>query len=494
MGDYKKTSLKQQGINAVKWSFLGTIINPIRNFIVSLILARLLQPEDFGVIGMAMVFASITDRLVDFGMSEALIREQKLTEKQKNTVFYINLIMGLFLALCMFLLAGLVADYFEMPVVKPIAQVLSTTFIFRGFNCVQSSQLKRELNFKIPYIAGIISGLVSGIIGIIMAFIGFGIWSIVISQILGDIIITVYIWFKSTWRPRIMFELSSVKELWQFGYKISLSRIIEVLFDRLDTLVIGKIFAASTLGFYYRAQSMNKLVVQYSFSAFSGVLFPFFSKIQDDMIRVRINTLKIIQLVSFTTFFFTGIMYICSSELINLLYGEKWQATIPLFKILGLFSCCFTLPAVCTTPIMSLGRSSSLLKLEIIKRILLSLSIPVGLYYGLYEYVYAMNIAILIGLLLNIILLDKVIQLSIKEQIKSILIYAIPCFFLIFLSNVCDPYIVNDNYILSLVVKSFLFSSVYITYSYIYKTDGFIIVEKLVITTKKRVINWIQKH
>lgn len=469
-------SLTNQAIQATKWNFLRTIINPVKSFVVSVFLARLLLPEDFGVIAMAMIFASIADGLVDFGMGEALIQKKEVSSIQKNTLFYLNLLMGFILSSTMFFLSTPLSSFFNMEVLKPVTQVLSLTFIFRAFNCIQSAQIKKKLNFKVFFISEFAGGLISGVIGIVMAFNGFGVWSLVISQLSGNVISTIWIWYSSSWRPQLEFKLSSIKELWSFGYKLSLTRLIEVVFNRIDTFVIGKIFSASTLGFYNRAQSLNRLVIQYSFSAFSGVLFPLFSKMQNDLARFRTNTLRVLQIVSFSTFFFTGLMYICSTELITLIYGEKWLASIPLFKILGLFSFCFTLPTILNTPIKSLGKSSLLLRLEIVKRILTVSVIPIGIYWGLYNYVLAINIAISIGLLLNIFVLKNIIQLPLKKQFSAILTYALPCACLIVISILCESFFLNSNYIIALIIKGTLFTTIYIAYSYYHKTDGFLFI------------------
>lgn len=419
------SSIKQQGINAATWSFFKTIINPLKNFIVSLFLARLLSPEDFGVVGMAMVFAGVVDGFVDFGMGQALVQKQKVTEEQTNTVFYVNMLMGLFLSVCMFCAAGLAADYFRMPIVKPVMQALSFTFIIRGFNCVQKAQMTKELDFKTPFIAEISGGIISGTIGILLAFGGYGVWSLVISQLLGGVISLVIIWIKSDWRPKWIFHLNSIRELWQFGYKLSLAQLIEVGINRLDALMIGRVFSATVLGFYYRAGSLINLVVQYSFSSFSGVLFPMFSKVQHDVALVRNYLRKILHLTSFTFFGLSGFMFLLAPEIITILFSDKWLPSVPFFRILAVFSFSSPLDGLYFSVLQSLGKSSAILRIRIISKTIYVIALFIGLQMGIYGVVYGVCFANLVLCMMMAIQVKKTMDYSIFQQLSSILKYGI---------------------------------------------------------------------
>jgi len=476
-------SLKQQGINAAQWSFLGTIINPLRNFIVSIFLARLLMPEDFGVIGLAMVFAGMMDQLVDLGFGRAIIQKKDVTQEQLSTVFFINMIVGVFLSVVMFVTSPLVATFFKMPILSDIVKVMSATFVIKSLNSIQSSLFTKVLDFKKPFVIQLCSGLASGSMGIGLAYFGWGVWALVFSQVSGWIISTIIIWLYSNWRPSWMFNFSSVKDLWQFGYKISLTITIDIIASKLDTLVIGKAFSAQLLGFYYRAQSLNRLVVQYSFKSFSDVLFPSFSKIQDNIPLLRTNVLKVIQVVSFTTFFFSGLMYVCANEIIIILYGIKWLPAISFFKILGVFTFCFTLPTVLNVPIQSMGKSGKLLKLEIIKKILLLLSILIGLHFGIYGYVYAINIAALFGMMLNISMLKKLIDISVIKQITNIILYAFPFGVLCVLFEYQLP---DINVYSLLFIKGSVYIILYILYNFLLKTEGFLFIKNLCVDAIKK--------
>ncbi len=451
-------SLKQQGINAAKWSFLGTIISPLKNFIVSLFLARLLSPDDFGVIGMSMAFVGIIDGLVDFGMGSALMQKQNTTEEQKNTVFYVNMLMGLILSICMFCSAGIISNYFEMPIVKPVTQVLSLIFILKGFNCVQNAQMKKELNFKTPFVAGLTGGIISGIAGIVLAFLGCGVWSLVTSQLLGNIITTIFIWGHSKWRPQIIFNLGSIKELWQFGYKLSLTQLIEVGVNRLDTFMIGRAFSAATLGYYYRAGSLNQLVIQYSYSSFGSVLFPMFSKIQHDYALVKDSLEKLLHLISFSLFGLSGFMYLFASDIISVVFSDKWLPAVPFFKIMAIFS--FTIPfdRLYYSILQGLGKSSEILKIRIIAKSIYIIALFLGLQMGVYGVVFGVYFSHFVQYMMMAFQIQKTIDYPLLRQLRLLIIYAFIPVILILGFNLC-PF--SFSPIMNIIIKGGIFSLLY---------------------------------
>lgn len=481
MDDLKKASLK-----GASWNFVTVIVNQLRNFIVSIILSRLLMPTDFGVIGMAMAFSGMVDAFVDFGFGNAIIQKREVTQEQKSTVFYLNMIMGVAFTLIMFFSSGLIADFFNMPILNLVVKVMSVSFIIKALDSMQASLMRKELDFKTPFKVQLISGIASGIIGITMAYTGFGVWSLIVSQMSGWVMATSLMWMYSSWRPGLQFSMASVKDLWNFGYKYSITIFIDAVFVRLDTVIIGKIFSAATLGLFNRAQALNKLVIQYSFSAFSGVLFPSLSKVQHDIERLRHSVLSVIQVVSFTTFYFSGAMYICAESAILLLYGDKWLGAVPFFKILGIFSFIYTLPMVLVTPIMSLGKTGASLKVEAIKKVLLVIAIPFGIKFGVYSYIYALSIAGVIGMLLNMYLVRVYIGLPIFQQIKQIVLFAFPALCLVVLLTFVSPYITTKILILDLVIRGGLYTILYILWNRLADSEGYKITERIFVDIIKK--------
>lgn len=453
------------------WNFSTTIINQVRNFIVSLVLARLLTPEDFGLVGMATVFVGVVEAFVDFGFGASIVQAKDVSRRQLSTVFYINLLMGTLFAVIMFLSSNLIADFFKDNRLSIIVKVLSPTFIVKALQVMPDVLFKKALDYKTPFSISVITGILAGIIGIVLAIMGYGVWALIYSQISGWIISLILQYWKTKWWPLMCFKINEIKELWSFGYKFSLSIMIDQIFTRLNTILIGKFFNASLLGLYYRACSLNGLVIQYSFSSFANVLFPTFCKYQDDIPMLRHNVVRIVQVVSFLTFLFSGLMIVCAFDIIVLLYGDEWIGAVEFFKILGLFSITLTIPTILVNALMAIGRTDLNLKIELIKKGLLVLSIPIGIHYGVYGYIWAVSIGALAGLPFNMWAL-KYINLSIWVQLKSIAVYFVPFVILVIVDNVFFDETLFNNSLLSLIVKASVYISIYIAYNKLLHTQG----------------------
>lgn len=447
------------------------MIGQVKNFIVSLILARLLDPTDFGLLGMAMAFAGIVEAFVDFGFGNAIIQRKEVSQVQLSTVFYINLFMGLLFMTAMFLASPLIAAFFHEPKLSLIVKVMSMSFVIKALDVIPSALLKRNINFKIPFRIQVTSGIISGIAGIIMAFSGFGVWALVLSQVLGWVIATSMLWIIVRWLPARIFRWNEVRELWEYGYKLSLSVFIDQLFSRLKTILIGRFFTAALLGLLYRAEGLKNLVIQYSFSAFSGVLLPSLSKCQDNLELLRHNTIRLVQVVSFMTFLLSGLMFSCADEIIIILYGHKWVGAVSFLRILSLFAFTETLPNVLVAPVLSVGKSGLNLKIEIVKKIVFILVLPIGLIWGIYSFVICFCIAGVITMPLNMMAL-RCIELRFKTQMWSIISYAIPmiigCVIIMALRHIIQ----TEYMFVNLCLNSILFIGIYLAYNIILKQPG----------------------
>ena len=485
--------LKKKSSKALAWDLSGKFINQGVTFVISIFLARLLSPEDFGLLAMATVFIGLTSIFMDFGLSSALVQKKNTTDEQLSTVFYLNFAIGSVLMIIMYFCSGLVADYYNNTEIINIVKVLSLLFVISAINLVQMAQLIKSLNFKILTKANIISAAISGVIGIGMAFAGFGVWSLVAKTMIAGIIQVIVIWSYSSWRPQKYFNLRNIKGHWTYGYKLFLSGLINNIYSKVDVLVIGKLFTAADLGYYYRAKSFNQLIVKYSSDSLSRIFFPVFSEIQDDLERVRNIISKSLNILSFLIFGIMGVLYLCAEDLLVLLFGEKWIPAIAFFKILVFFAYAYPISSVLVTVISGLGNSAAFLKLEIIKKILLTIAIPIGFLFGIEGYLYAMIIVGFVGVSLNMWFVQKQIDYSIFKQYKDVFIYAIPfCFLTIavhFLTH-------NIQYIrfLHLLCASISFLITYLVMNILMKTRGIKIFQELLIKLlekRKSLLNYI---
>lgn len=479
-----KKNLKISTLNAASWNLTKIVVSQLRNLVVATILARLLFPEDFGLLGLAMVFASLTDSFVDFGFGNAIIQKQRVNKVQLSTVFWINMLMAALLGVMMFFSAPLVAYYFEMPQLKGITQLMSLTFLIKGLSTLQNALFQKKLDFKTPFKIEVVAGVLSAVVGIYLAYTGHGVYSLIYAQITDWVIGTLLIWVFSSWKPSFLFDLKQIKELWSFGYKYSLGIFIDSMFNRLDTIIIGKVFSASALGLFYKAKSLDNLVFTFAFSSISGVLFPSFSQLSGDRARLHDVVIRVLHIVCFTTFLFSGLGVINAKSIIILLLTEKWIGSVPIFQILGLFTFIHTIPTILVTPILSIGESGANLKVEMIKKALYLFAIPVAIFYGLYAYLLATIAAAIIGMYFNLALLKRFLNFNIGSFVQLFLTYFTPFALLMILEFILPE--MTFSYYLQILVKSTVYIICYFSVNILMKTSGlseFIELAKIIKTT-----------
>lgn len=479
------SELKIQGLKNSAWNFLNTLTNQLRNFIVTLVLARILTPADFGLVSMAMVLNTILDTFADFGFSNAIIRKSKITEVETSTIFWINISVGGFCTLLVFLCSPIFAWFYGVPQLQSIVSVTSFSFFISSFGTLQTALFQRSLNFRKPFYAKLVSGLMSGVLGILLALSGFGVWALIISNLLGWILYVVLIWFMASWRPQFIFRLDAVSDMFSFGWKMTLSTVINRIVRQLDTFIIGKLYSASTLGLFNRAQSLNNLVIEYSFSSIRNVLLPSLSKLQNDSEALKYSVLKLLHTISFLTFLFSGLMYVCAEDLIIFLYGKQWEGAIEIFKILGLFSISLCLPIVFDTVLTVVNRMTIYLWQSILRNLIVLLAIPIGLYYGFKGYIWAISIAGILKIIPSLFTTQTSIGLSLYEQLKSICNYALPFISILILWEYI--YIDTHIYILNIVLKGGLFVFLYIVLNLLLKNSGVQTCKSLLLKSLKKI-------
>lgn len=464
--------IKKAGLKAGLWNFSTTFINQIRNFIVSLVLARLLEPSDFGLVAMATASINIFESFVDVGFGESIIQKKGVTNVQLSSVFYINLFLGLVMSVIILFTSGMMSNFLNEPQLSIILKVISISFIIKGIQSLPSALLRKNLQYKSIFNINLISGIVSGAIGIIMAFNGFGIWALIGSQVSNWLVSTVLIWIYVRWYPSIVFRIKAIRSLWSFGYKLLLTTIIDSLFFNINPILIGKIFNPSELGLYNRAQSLNILVGRYSYSAFASVLLPTLSKYQDDLNLLRYNFKKIINVVCFTTFLLSGIMICSSSPLITFLYGEKWEGAVRFFQILGFFTITGSLNNVMYYTLLSVGRSDVTLRIQFIEKILIIIAICIGVFNSIYIYVVSVCIATFISTFIYSYHM-KVIRYSVGDFLKSFSLYSFPFIILSIIGLMFNIYNITNYKILNILISSGYFAFPYILYNIFRETEGY---------------------
>jgi len=414
-------SLKQKTITGLAWSFVDQFANRGISFIVGIILARILSPREFGLVGMITVFIAVSNSFISSGFGSALIRKKNCTQTDYSTVFFFNLSAGILLFVALFLSASAISDFFNEPQLKPIVQVLGLVLIIESLTIIQRTILTKRIDFKLQARISIIASLGSGIIGIAMAFKGFGVWSLVAQQLSRQAVNSALLWLWNRWKPTVIFSKQSFKELFGFGSKLLLSGLIDTIYRNVYYLVIGKYFSALDLGYYTRADQFKALPSQNLNAVIGRVSYPVLSSIKDDIPRLKANYQKLIRSTMFITFVLMLGMAAVARPMILALIGEKWEPSIVYLQMLCFVGMFYPLQALNLNILMVQGRSDLFLRLEVIKKVLAIPVIIIGVYLGIKAMILGLMVLTLLAYYINSYWSGKLINYSIINQVRDIL-------------------------------------------------------------------------
>jgi O-antigen/teichoic acid export membrane protein len=441
------TGLKQKTLHGLSWSFVDNIAGSGIVFLVGLILARLLSPEEFGIIGMISIFIAISNSIVDSGFSNALIRKTDAKNIDYNTVFYFNLAIGIILYVILYLCSHIISSFFKEPVLIPVTRILGTILIINSLSIIQRTLFIKRVDFKIQTKISIISSVLSGISGIVMAFVGCGIWSLVAQQISRQIFNTFFLWVYSTWRPTWEFSKTSFQELFGFGYKLLLSGLLDTAYRNIYYLIIGRFYTAEQLGQYTRAEQFNFIFSSNLTAVIQRVSYPVLSSIQDEEERLKSAYRKIIKTTMLISFACMLGLAAVAKPLLLILIGEKWLSAVFYLQIICFSGMLLPLHSLNLNILQVKGRSDLFLKLEIIKKIIAVFPIVAGIFLGIKVMLWGSVCISVFAYYLNSHYSACLINYSTKEQIKDI--FPSFCISLIVAANMwCITLIPVSNYII----------------------------------------------
>lgn len=413
------SSLKKQAVSGVIWTFLQQFSVQIINFGVQIILARLLMPEDFGLIAMITVFISIGQTLMDSGMTSSIIRMKRPDQLDYSTVFVTNFIISIAIYLLIFIGAPFIAYFYDHPLLKDILRVFALTFIIRAFVAVHIAKLTKEMNFKTQMKLQVPSTLVGAIVGVVMAYLDFGVWSLVWLNLTQTLVFTLQNWLFIKWRPSLKFNKRRFKYHFNFGYKLTLSGLVNTIYNDIYTIVIGKVFSATFVGYFNQANMMRKFPVQQLSSVMDKVTYPLFSNISSDK-QLKSAYKQTMKLVFFIVVPMMLILIVVGHDLFLFLFGEKWLPAVPYFQILSYASLTAPLSTYNLNILKVKGRSDLFLKLEVVKKGLGFLAVFAAIPFGM-DYLLVSYLAVsIINTFINMIFSGKYIDYSFFEQIKDI--------------------------------------------------------------------------
>ena len=429
--------LRKKSLQGVVWSFIQQFSGQILSFLISIVLARLLLPAEFGLIGMIAIIIAIGGALKDAGMSQSLIRTEKPEDIDYSTVFYINIIVSVLVYVIVFVSAPLVSRFYGEPQLVDLIRVLSIGIVLGAFSAVQKTKLTKEMNFKTQFLVELPSLIISGIIGVVMAYQDFVVWSIVAMQLSRNLLSTIQLWLYSKWTPKRIFSFERLKFHINFGYKLTLSSLLDVLYSNLFNVIIGRYFSTAQLGFYTRAESTENLVVQNITGAVYKVTYPLFSEIQNDDVRIK-NVYKLI--IQQVLFWVAPVLIgaaVMAEPLFRFVFTEKWLPAVPMFQILCVVGVMYPMHAYNLSILNVKGRSDLFLKLEVIKKLIAVSFVFLVIPYGIFALLYFQVAFSVFVFFINTYYSGKLINYKVFEQIKHIsptlltsLAMGVICFFI----------------------------------------------------------------
>lgn len=457
-----KQSLKDKTVKGVIWSSVERFSVQGIHFIVMLVVARLLEPKDFGLVGMLTIFMAVGQSLIDSGFSQALIRKPDRTDTDQCTVFYFNIVVSLCLYLILFVIAPFVADFYNEPQLTSLMRVLCLMVIINSMAVVQRAIYTASLNFKTQAKATFSAAIVSSVVGIYMAWSGYGVWSLVGQQLTSATANTLMLWWYSSWRPKLIYSWKSFHELFAFGSNLLLSGLLETIYNNIYQIVIGKIYSAASLGFFTQAKHISALPSSNIQGIIGRVTYPVLSKLQNDDERLAINYRKLLRMSAFIVFPLMCGLASLSRPLINILLGSKWDFSATLLVPICMAMMWYPVHAINLNLLKVKGRSDLFLRLEVIKKILGVSMLIATAPFGLIVMCYGTVVNSIIALIINTYYTGKLIHVGFIRQMQDLsftLFLSLSMFFIVYgLSFVFDSH--SFQLLVGIIVGVIFFASV----------------------------------
>ena len=454
------------------WRFAERCGAQLVTFIVSIVLARILTPSDYGTIALVTVFITILQVFIDSGLSTALIQKKDADDLDFSSVFYFNFVICIILYLIMFVSAPLIADFYKDSSLVSIVRVISLTLIISGVKGVQQSYVSRHMLFKRFFFSTLGGTIFSAVLGIIMAYAGFGVWAIVFQQLSNNAIDTLILWITVKWRPIKKFSWSRLKNLLSFGWKMLASSLLDTIYNNLRNMIIGKLYTSADLAFYNQGDKFPKLIVTNINTSIDSVLLPTMSNEQDNHVRVKDMTRRAIKI---STYIMAPLMIglaFCAKPIVQIVLTDKWLPCVPYLQIFCISYLFWPIHTANLNAIKAMGRSDLFLKLEVIKKIIGMILLLITMNLSVMAMAYSLLISGLISQVINSWPNRYLLKYSYIDQIKDIL----PNIVMALIMGVFVYFInyLNLSVLVSLMIQIILGGIIYLVLSIFTKNDSFI--------------------
>jgi teichuronic acid exporter len=456
----EEKSLRQLAVRGMFWSSIDQFGAQGVGFLLGIMIARILAPSDYGLIGMLSIFMAIAQSFIDGGFSSALVQKTDRTEADFSTVFHFNLGIGFLFYLLLFAASPWIADFYGVPLLVPITRVVALNFVISALSLVHRTKLLIKVDFKTQTKISIISVAISGCVGITLAYTGFGVWALVFQSLVASVCQTALFWLLARWKPLFVFSKESFDRLFRYGSKLFASGLLNTIFSNIYFIVIGKVFSASDLGYYSRAQQLEELPAANITGVLQRVTFPILCSIQDDNERFIVAYQQLIRLSSFVLFPLMFLLVAVARPLVILLLTEKWLPAVDLFQILCFSGMWYHVHALNLNMLKAKGRSDLFLRLEVWKKVFGTAILIITIPLGLKIMVLGQAVGSFGGLFINTYYTGKYFDYGVVKQLKDIGL------FLLLAISVCGVTLLAmqafESHWIQLIAGTLIYSGVYL--------------------------------
>lgn len=477
-------NVKNKTISGLFWRFMERCGAQGVNFVVTIILARLLAPELYGTVALVTVFTAILQIFVDSGMGNALIQKKDADDVDFSSVFYFNMVMCLLLYALMFFAAPYIAEFYAKPELVKVVRVMSLTLVISGVKNIQQAYVSRNMLFKKFFFSTLGGTIAAAVVGIGMAYAGFGVWAIVAQDLTNKLIDTVVLWFTVKWRPKLLFSFKRLKGLISYGWKLLISGLIDSVYNNIRQLIIGRVYSSADLGLYNKGQQIPSTVVNNINVSIDSVLFPAMSSQQEDKEQIKKMTRRSIKTSSYIMWPLMMGLAFTATTVVSLLLTDKWLGAVLYLRVFCITYAFYPIHTANLNAIKAMGRSDLFLVLEIIKKTIGLVSMLATIWISVEAMAYSLLFVSVVSQFVNSYPNRKLLGYSYIEQMKDIL----PSIMLSLVACLCITplnFIVMPK-ILKLCIQVIIAAAVYITLSKLFKMEAFEYIINIVKSRRKR--------
>ena len=479
----EQKSLRSSVLGGFFWKFCERFLNQCVTFVVSLILARLLAPEDYGIVAIVMVFFNLASVFINNGFASALIQKKDADDVDFSTMFFCSLACSILLYLVLFLAAPLVAQIYKNPVLKLVLRVYALNIPLSVFQSIQMAYVSRHMLFRKTFVTSAINAVICGAVGIGMAMAGFGVWALIFQSIVGTVVNTIVLFFMIPWRPRLVFSKASAKSLLGFGSRVLAAELSASFFAQVRSLVVGAVYSTADLAYFNKGQQIPHMITDNLSGIMASVMFPAVANFSDDLQQVKMMMRRGLRVLTYVLvpcmFGLAAVM----EPLVILLFTEKWAQTIPLGQILSIDTCIAILESYYMQILKAIGRSDVILKLEVIRKPVYMLLLVIGVSINITALAIAMLAFDIFALAVDTWYIKKYVPYSIPEQLGDMLptigvgilmgavVFLVPAF---------------NSLILTLTAKIAAGAAVYVLGSVLFRLEAFQYLKNILLERLKK--------